>query len=92
VAIEDVAVGDPVLAEDPETGKQGAFEVVATTNRPTDEVLSVYNFTVTGPHIYFVLEAGVLVHNPCSQGSFRAAAADNVLEREVKPPIENVFR
>ena len=149
--IEEIKVGDKVLAEDPETGEQGYFEVVALTNHPTDEVLRVtldvdnedgdneddvqlntktdddqptkrpadqpttmeitpdhpvyvegkgwlwaenltigdrlrrsdggfakvlavervkldepelvYNFTVKGPHTYFVLEAGVLVHN-----------------------------
>jgi hypothetical protein len=30
-----------VLAEDPETGEQGYFEVVALTNHPTDEILKV---------------------------------------------------
>ncbi|MCG3212510.1 MAG: hypothetical protein FOGNACKC_06180 [Anaerolineae bacterium] len=154
-AIEEIEAGDKVLAEDPETGEQGYYEVVALTNHPTDEVLRVtldagddnghnetaqlnndddspaesragaksnienqtsameitpdhpvyvegkgwlwaenlsvgdrlrrsdggmakvlaiervaldtpevvYNFTVKGPHTYFVLEAGVLVHN-----------------------------
>jgi RHS repeat-associated protein len=151
--IEEVQVGDKVLAEDPETGEQDYFEVVALTNHPTDEVLQitiesdeetddnedaqlntasspdeedqetsgqtdqptimeitpdhpvyvegkgwllaenlevgdrlrrvdggvakvlaiervkldepqlVYNFTVKGPHTYFVLDVGVLVHN-----------------------------
>lgn len=134
--IEEIEAGDQVLAEDPETGEQGYFEVVALTNHPTDEVLhitieaetegsdeagtetttqevmevtpdhpvyveekgwiwaenleagdelqtaeggwamvvsvehvhldepeQVYNFTVKGPHTYFVLEVGVLVHN-----------------------------
>jgi hypothetical protein len=144
--IEQIQEGDKVLAEDPETGEQGYFEVVALTNHPTDEILritievsddeeageqgadgtnndqdddgagqeemeitpdhpvyveeegwllaenltegdrlrradggmakvlaiervhldepeSVYNFTVRGPHTYFVLDAEVLVHN-----------------------------
>ncbi len=39
--IEEVAVGDKVLAEDPATGEQGYFEVVALTNHPTDEVLQI---------------------------------------------------
>lgn len=39
--IEEVAVGDKVFAEDPETGEQGYFEVVALTNHPTDEVLQI---------------------------------------------------
>ena len=134
--IEEIEVGDKVLSEDPETGEQGYFEVVAITSHAVDEVLHVtldveaedsdndlrqqlnsdtmevtpehpvyvegkgwlwaenlsigdrlrradggmakvlaierreldepqmvYNFTVKGPHTYFVLEAGVLVHN-----------------------------
>ena|GEM_PF-3309645 len=39
--IEEVEVGDKVLAEDPETGEQGYFEVVALTNHLTDEILKV---------------------------------------------------
>ncbi|MBE7471960.1 MAG: hypothetical protein HS114_22710 [Anaerolineales bacterium] len=39
--IEEIKVGDKVLAEDPATGEQGYFEVVALTNHPTDEVLRV---------------------------------------------------
>ena len=133
--IEEIEVGDKVLSEDPETGEQGYFEVVAITSHAVDEVLHitldvededsdndeqqlntdtmevtpehpvyvegkgwlwaenlsigdrlrradggmakvlaierreldeaqvVYNFTVKGPHTYFVLEAGVLVSN-----------------------------
>ena len=132
---EEIEVGDKVLSEEPETGEQGYFEVVAITSHAVDEVLQVtldveaedsdndeqqlntdtmevtpehpvyvegkgwlwaenlsigdrlrradggmakvlaierreldeaqvvYNFTVKGPHTYFVLEAGVLVHN-----------------------------
>lgn len=139
IPIEDVEVGDKVLAEDPETGEQGYYEVVALTDHPTDEIVevtvevsdeedtddtddeetdthvevmqitadhpvyvegqgwvlaenlglgerlrradggmakvlaiehkhlddpvSVYNFTVKGPHTYFVLESELLVHN-----------------------------
>ncbi len=33
--IEEIEIGDKVLAEDPETGEQGYFEVVALTNRPS---------------------------------------------------------
>ena len=133
--IKEIEVGDKVLSEDPETGEQGYFEVVAITSHAVDEVLHitldvededsdndeqqlntdtmevtpehpvyvegkgwlwaenlsigdrlrradggmakvlaiervaldepevVYNFTVKGPHTYFVLETGVLVHN-----------------------------
>ncbi|MBE7471958.1 MAG: hypothetical protein HS114_22700 [Anaerolineales bacterium] len=39
--IEEIKVGDKVLAEDPATGEQGYYEVVALTNHPTDEVLKV---------------------------------------------------
>jgi hypothetical protein len=39
--IEEVEVGDKVLAEDPETGQQGYFEVVALTNHLADEILKV---------------------------------------------------
>jgi hypothetical protein len=142
VAIEAIRVGDKVFAEDPETGEQGYFEVVALTNHPTSEILEitiessddedtggdetdeagsgetsrdvmrttadhpvyvegkgwiwaenlaigdrlrradggtatvlaierieldelqpVYNFTVKGPHTYFVMDSEILVHN-----------------------------
>jgi hypothetical protein len=39
--IEEIDLGDNVLAEDPDTGEQGYFEVVALTNHPTDEILKV---------------------------------------------------
>ncbi len=39
--IEETKIGDKVLAEDPDTGEQGYFEVVALTNHPTDEVMRV---------------------------------------------------
>jgi len=40
-SIEDIQEGDKALAEDPETGEQGYFEVVALTNHPTDEILRI---------------------------------------------------
>ena len=134
--IEDIEVGDKVLGEDPESGEQGYFEVVAVRSHPKTDILEVrldsgdaggnneegqlnsgetmevtpehpiyvegkgwiwaenlavgdrlrradggtakvlaierielatpavvYNFTVKGPHTYFVLDVGVLVHN-----------------------------
>jgi len=39
--IEEVAVGDKVFAEDPETGEQDYFEVVALTNHPETDILRV---------------------------------------------------
>jgi len=135
IPIEEIEIGDKVLAEDPETGEQGYFEVAAVTSHPEAEILKVtidteadegdndptaettevmevtsehpiyvegkgwlhaenlsigdrlrradggwakvlaierieldepelvYNFTVKGPHTYFVLEVGVLAHN-----------------------------
>lgn len=41
VPIEEIQVGDKVLGEDPETGEQGYFEVVALTDHPTDEILQI---------------------------------------------------
>jgi hypothetical protein len=41
VPIEEIEVGDDVLSEDPETGEQGYFEVVALTNHPTDIVFEI---------------------------------------------------
>jgi hypothetical protein len=38
--------------------------VLAVERVELDEPELVYNFTVKGPHTYFVLEVGVLVHNP----------------------------
>ncbi len=133
--IAEIKEGHKVFAEDPTTGEQGYFEVVAVTSHPEDEILQitidsdddqddnntqqlnsdtmevtpehpiyikgkgwlwaenlsigdqlrrsdggmarvlaiervilaepelVYNFTVKGPHTYFVLNVGVLVHN-----------------------------
>ena len=34
-------MGDKVFAEDPETGEQGYFEVVALTNHPETDILRV---------------------------------------------------
>ncbi len=39
--IEDIKEGDKVLAEDPATGEQGYFEVVALTNHPEAEILQI---------------------------------------------------
>jgi hypothetical protein len=39
--IEEIDLGDNVLAEDPTTGEQGYYEVVALTNHPTNEILKV---------------------------------------------------
>ncbi|MCB0032698.1 MAG: hypothetical protein KDE51_01660, partial [Anaerolineales bacterium] len=39
--IEDIAIGDRVLGEDPLTGEQGYFEVVALTDHPTDQIIQV---------------------------------------------------
>jgi hypothetical protein len=159
VPIEDIEVGDRVLGEDPETGEQGYYEVVALTNHPENELLEVtvetiddsdgsgdganvtgeatqevmevtaehpiyvegkgwllaenlevgdelrtaddiwavvlsvasiqldepelvYNFTVKGPHTYFVLNNEVLVHNsskwPCEYAE--TAEALDILE------------
>ncbi len=56
-------------AENLETGDQlrqadGNFvEVVIVEYEQLDEPELVYNFTVEGPHTYFVLETAVLVHN-----------------------------
>ena len=38
-------------------------EVASVKHVQLDESELVYNFTVKGPHTYFVLEVGVLVHN-----------------------------
>ena len=40
--IEDIQIGDKVLAEDPETGEQGYFEVVAPTNHPTARLHQIH--------------------------------------------------
>ena len=58
-----------VWAENLETGDQlrqadGNFvEVVIVEYEQLDELELVYNFTVEGPHTYFVLETAVLMHN-----------------------------
>jgi RHS repeat-associated protein/uncharacterized repeat protein (TIGR01451 family) len=39
--IEEIELGDRVLAEDPETGEQGYYEVTALTDHPTDELYRV---------------------------------------------------
>ncbi len=41
VPIEEIAEGDKVFSEDPETGEQGYYEVIALTNHPTAELMRV---------------------------------------------------
>ena len=41
VPIEEIQVGDKVLAEDPETGEQGFYEVVSLTTHPAQAILEV---------------------------------------------------
>ena len=55
---ENLSIGDRLRRADGGMAKVLAIERVAL-----DEPEVVYNFTVKGPHTYFVLEAGVLVHN-----------------------------
>ena len=58
-----------LLAENLELGARlrradgGMAKVLAIERLELDEPQPVYNFTVKGPHTYFVLDAGVLVHN-----------------------------
>ena len=55
---ENLSIGDRLRRAD-----GGMAKVLAIERRELDEPQMVYNFTVKGPHTYFVLEAGVLVHN-----------------------------
>ena len=55
---ENLSIGDTLRRADGGTAKVLAIERVKL-----DAPQLVYNFTVKGPHTYFVLEVGVLVHN-----------------------------
>ena len=55
---ENLAVGDRLRRAD-----GGWATVLAVERVKLAEPELVYNFTVKGPHTYFVLEVGVLVHN-----------------------------
>ena len=55
---ENLSIGDRLRRSD-----GGLAWVLALERVALDEPEVVYNFTVKGPHTYFVLEAGVLVHN-----------------------------
>jgi hypothetical protein len=55
---ENLAIGDRLRRAD-----GGWAKVLAVERVRLAEPKQVYNFTVKGPHTYFVLEAGVLVHN-----------------------------
>jgi hypothetical protein len=55
---ENLSLGDRLRRADGGTAKVLAIERVVLA-----EPVAVYNFTVKGPHTYFVLEVGVLVHN-----------------------------
>ncbi len=55
---ENLSVGDRLRRSD-----GGMARVLAIERVELAEPELVYNFTVKGPHTYFVLEAGVLVHN-----------------------------
>jgi hypothetical protein len=62
---ENLAVEDRLRRAD-----GGWAKVLAVEQVKLAEPELVYNFTVKGPHTYFVLEVGVLVHNvgPCRPG------------------------
>lgn len=53
-----LAVGDRLRRSD-----GGMAKVLVVERVKLAEPEAVYNFTVKGPHTYFVLEVGVLVHN-----------------------------
>ncbi|MCP4370963.1 MAG: hypothetical protein GY797_23040, partial [Deltaproteobacteria bacterium] len=55
---ENLSIGDRLRRSD-----GGMARVLAIERIVLDEARLVYNFTVKGPHTYFVLEVGVLVHN-----------------------------
>ncbi len=55
---ENLSIGDRLRRAD-----GGMARVLAIERVALDEAQLVYNFTVKGPHTYFVLEVGVLVHN-----------------------------
>ncbi|MCC6603511.1 MAG: hypothetical protein IT327_09895, partial [Anaerolineae bacterium] len=55
---ENLEAGDKLRTAD-----DSWAEVVAVEHVQLEEPELVYNFTVKGPHTYFVLEMGVLVHN-----------------------------
>ena len=76
VPIEDIEVGDYVLAENPETGELRYSDTLVDdegnklrldkkSNEHLDEPVTVYNFVVDDYHTYFVGENDVLVHNMC---------------------------
>ncbi|MCP4371954.1 MAG: hypothetical protein GY797_28125, partial [Deltaproteobacteria bacterium] len=60
---ENLSVGDRLRRAD-----GGMARVLAIERIVLDDAQLVYNFTVKGPHTYFVLEVGVLVHNCLSKG------------------------
>jgi hypothetical protein len=55
---ENLALGDRLRRAD-----GGMARVLAIERIQLDEPQAVYNFTVTGPHTYFVLDSEILVHN-----------------------------
>src|SRR5690606_24872908 len=55
---ENLKLGDRLRRAD-----GGMAKVLAIEQIRLDTPQPVYNFTVRGPHTYFVLDAGVLVHN-----------------------------
>ena len=63
---EDLTLGDRLRRKD-----GGWVKVLAIEQVIFDTPQKVYNFTVKGIHTYFVLEAGVLVHN-CGGGAAEA--------------------
>jgi hypothetical protein len=93
--IEDIRVGDWVIADDPTTpGEIEAKDLTVGSLLQTEDgrivdvdrvqkrerPFEVYNFKVEGIPTYFVSELGVLVHNTCAGGG-SPISLDEALER-----------
>jgi hypothetical protein len=75
---ENLFIGDRLRRAD-----GGIAKVLAVERVKLAEPELVYNFTVKGPHTYFVLEVGVLVHN-ASCNNFDDVRRDLGIERPIQ--------
>ncbi len=75
--IAEIKEGHKVFAEDPETGEQGYFEVVAVTSHPEDEILQITNEIEPGSR-----GAGV-------QGSNTLDTNDNASDNDTRKYVDS---
>jgi len=84
----DLNIGDSVLLIDGSSGAITSKEILTLA-----EPVSVYNFEVSNSHTYYVGQAGVLVHNSCTDiANMRSKAVRDAWARETEAVKQGVSK